>query len=37
MIRPKTDKKQEKHDLVICPQILKNSQNVEIYKSISAL
>ena len=34
---PKTDNKQQKHDFVICPPILKNSQNVKIYKSISAL
>ena len=34
---PKTDNKQQKQDFVICPQILKNSQNVKIYKSISAL
>ena len=34
---PKTSNKQQKHDFVNCPLILKNSQNVEIYKSISAL
>ena len=37
MIRPKNVQKQEKHDLVICPPILKNFQNVKIDKSISAL
>ena len=37
MIRPKNVQKQEKHDFVICPPILKNFQNVKIDKSISAL
>ena len=38
MIRPKNVQKQEKHDFVICPPILKNFQNVKkINKSISAL
>ena len=37
MIRPKNVQKQEKHDFVICPSILKKFQNVEINKSISAL
>ena len=37
MIRPKNVQKQEKHDFVICPQILKKFQNVKIDKSISAL
>ena len=37
MIRPKNVQKQEKHDFVICPPILKKFQNVKINKSISAL
>ena len=37
MNRPKTGNKQQKHAFVNRPLILKNSKNVEIYKSISAL